>query len=697
MRPDAFVRRLSGLHLKLTREQMKAVTHDAGPLLVHAGPGSGKTAVITSRCAFLCWECGVRPEQIAVFTFTRKSAAELRERLGRIDPLLTGVHAGTFHSLFLRWLLHAGKENPRLMSAAVRQKLLAHALGAIRMPARRETVEEFERHLALVTASVPSATGQRFDAAVQLYTRLKTEQELWDFDDILVAFRKHLATDAEFSAALAGAVRHLMVDEFQDTNPIEWECLRTLAKAHANIAAVGDDDQCIYRFRGAAPDLFQHFRVEYPGVREVRLRHNFRSTDPVVALSQRLIRHSRERSAESALVSAVGAGPRPTWSTWPDAFAEARHVARETARERRRRAHTVGILARTHQQLTLVAEALRGVGVAFQPTGQSTFLYDQPYVAPVVRLLRAAARSVACGRAYADYLRWIGSRERASEAQWSAASCEQLAVTLRDEPMKPKTWDPFARLLRDLATLPPQGAVDQVLALYIPYLKRVQRSTGVDLDTAFRALDALVDRAAAAVSLASWLEELDLLYHRAAPASAHETGGVRLLTFHGAKGLEFDCVFVIGVQEGWTPHARALPGGRDGSDREANLDDERRLLYVALTRARTELHLSSARRTGYRDAVPSRFAAELGFTERSSAPRRPVVTAAATHPPVLGGAVSHRVFGSGIISSVEEMLADGHKVGIMFNGRDMRYFYWESAVQAEHIVSRPAAEEGSPQ
>ena len=716
---DRFARRLARLSLRLTDEQMDAALHGPGPLLVHAGPGSGKTAVITCRSAFLHWELGVRPDQIAIFTFTRKSAAELRERLKRLDPALVGVHAGTFHSLFLRWLLRAGKENPRLTSTGERRHLLEQALRHSGRSARKENVEEFEQHLALAAAA-KTALPQPWLAAADWYRRLKRERGLWDFDDILPAFQAHFAMDEGFAAHVREAAQYVMVDEFQDTDPAEWACLQAIAGKRGNIAAVGDDDQCIYRFRGAEPKLLQLFRSRWPRVREIVLRRNFRSADPIVALSQRLIAHNRERTAK-AMTGAVGAGPRVVWVALRDSLSEAQYVARETERILRDKERTIGVLARTNLQLALVAEALRKVGVAY--AGQTEFLYDQSYVAPLLRFLRAACGPVACGQAFADYLRWSGARERADRMEWEAQTRDELIEIIRKSPGRQALWERFARLLDDVAPRTPAAALDRLLALYLPYLKRLERASDIRLEAAFGALDALRDRASSVGTLDAWLAEIDALYIREPQRPAMDS--VQLLTFHGAKGLEFDRVHVIGLQEGLTPHVKALSDDADERDRRAALEEERRLLYVALTRARTELHLSYARRTGERDAAPSRFATELGFVRQSGAglsgrhgEKRPVFSAARRNGPgryetgrnearrsptdgavsaVLGERVRHRLFGAGIITSVEDMSPSGHKVGIIFNGQDMRYFYWEMAIQAGHLVIGRMAEKGSTQ
>ncbi|MHB1627597.1 MAG: ATP-dependent helicase [Bacilli bacterium] len=685
---------LAARGMRVTDSQQRVIAHESGRAAVYAGPGSGKTTVLTLRAAYLHMVRGVPPQRIAVFTFTRKSAAELRQRLAYFDPALRRVTAGTFHSLFLRWLLKHDGQNPRLWTAAEQLEAMRTVLRSVHMNVGDESCEKYLQHVTQLKNGLQSpgrVTAKTSQSALvttvyERYEDSKRRQRRWDYDDILLAFYHAVAVEGDLTERVRRSLDYVMIDEFQDTSKAQWLSITSLCKQHIPLLVVGDDDQSIYRFRGALPNMLRLFGQTYKSADEILLNVNFRSVDTVVRMSSTLIRHNADRR-HKVLVGAVGDGVRPRIIRTRSEWAEADYVARTSALILRDRGNvTIGVLARSNRQLLFVPDALRRHRVSpGSAANEESAFFNQPPVRDALQLLRAAAGDESARRdAETVYLRWRGAPAEGLAKDWRESERDSDNAALRAE---------CAQWLAQVRTLSPRVAAEGVAALCWTHVQHSAMRQSAAQRTADQ-LRSLLERAPLTGSLADWLSQIAIAKNRWAAGTA--TANVQILTFHGAKGLEFDCVFLIGLHDLAVPHPRAFEEAPRGLLAELQAE-ERRLLYVGLTRARRWLYLLYPRLAGKKQVGPSPFLSELGVPvphvtargERAAQPRKRAAPNAgagrAMSAPAAGDAVRHKIFGSGTVETVEIMQDRAHKIAIIFSTGDKRFFLWETAVQLGHF------------
>ena len=710
--------------LPLNPAQREAVEHPGGPLLVLAGAGSGKTRVLTARIAHLITTLHVAPQRIFAVTFTNKAAGEMRSRIAQLlgaDP--RGLWIGTFHSLSARLLR---REAPLLgfgpnftiydaddSEALVKRLLEARQLSPKAYPPRSV-------HAVISSAKnrmqTPEELGQRADTpmikvAADIYADLipaLKQANAMDFDDLLLhplaLFREH----PERLAYWQDRFQHVLVDEFQDTNAAQYLLVKHLAKRHGNLCVVGDDDQAIYGWRGADVRHMLAFQNDFPGTKLVRLEQNYRSTQIILDAANGIIAENSARLGKTLFTEKKGGAPVTLLST-----ADERDEAEWLANEFSRRATAgdaeyegMAILYRTNAQSRPLEEALRFRGIPYRLIGAISF-YERREVKDLLAYLRLIANP-ADDEAFLRIVnvprRGIGDASLAVLARTATGWQKPLLETARRassiSELRPNVRDALTnvaalldRLREAVGQADPATAFETILATtgYEQYLAE-EGSEGLER------IENVHELAAGA---AAWAEVQD-------PEAAEATGtpveryltqaalitpvdeakgepGVTLTTTHMAKGLEWHIVALAGLEDGLFPLARAAddPGG---------VEEERRLCYVGLTRARERLYLSWAR-TRYRNgrlelAEPSRFLAALPpnvIEERSTTPSwrplrgssampprpsRPRGAAARRLPPeafdvgfpdevsqdapryVKGERVRHRKFGGGVVSAV---------------------------------------------
>jgi ATP-dependent DNA helicase UvrD/PcrA len=536
----------------LDSTQRAAVTEPVVPLAILAPAGSGKTRALTRRIAWQAAAGNLDPNHVLAVTFTRKAAGELRGRLARLG-VRGAVTAGTFHAVALAQLRRrhadAGTAMPAILDRKARLlgPLLGKARGAELALAINEIASEIEWAKARrirpdgYTAQVRRTERETPRAPAEIatiytaYEREKKRKGLLDFDDLIGACTEALETDPEFAATQRWRFRHLFVDEFQDVTRAQLDLLRAWLGAGTDLCVVGDPDQAIYAFAGADAGLLTRFPDQFEGAAVVRLGANYRSTPEIVAAARAVL-----PAHGRAEVRAAGAeGALPTVTAYPNDAAEARGVADAlySAHGRMRPWSAMAVLYRVNAQSAAFEEALGRAGIPYRVRGAAAFL-DRPEVKTVIDELRTGAKT-APGRAFAEHL-------------------TDLVTDARD-------------LSEDR-----REHVDAVAALGREYLA-AEGSTG---------------------SVNGFLEYLR------ASLRGGDDGGLRddavdLLTFHRAKGLEWDTVFVTGLERGLVPISHAA-GRPDATD------EERRLLYVALSRAGRGLHLSWARERARGNRVSKR-------------------------------------------------------------------------------------------
>ncbi len=611
--------------IPLNPEQEAAVRHEGGPLLVLAPAGSGKTRVVIERLLFLIGQSGLGGESFFVATFTRKAAREL---VGRIAMRLPGARlpfVGTFHSLSAR-LLRRFAENAGLpadftvsdsgdQKTLVREIMRAHKVSEEDLSAQ-DILRQISRWKNARQRPEPELARrlfgtQRFIATCygEYEEGLKRNRSL-DYDDLLCRLVALLSTDAEVAQTLRREFHHLLVDEYQDTNPLQEELIRLLSRDRKNVTVVGDDDQSIYRFRGAEVAHIQRFGEHYPGASRVLLARNYRSTPSIVSAASAVIKMNDGRYSK-AVTAVRGAGRPLVLCEYPDEEAEARGVAarlREWISGGGSPAQAA-VLFRTNAQSIPLEKALTVSGVPFFKPGGGGLLDSRE-----ARDLLAYLRLLANPHDRLSLLRILNVPPRGQgdegqeEFQALGAANPELSVTellkrLSERGGRRASLSSLAALLEEGSRAAGEGRTP------LPLLERVVAVTGyrewigrekddeirkrrlgtldelLSLAGEFRADPEISDPSAPPLQL--FLEELALSREGTEEGSRERVG---LMTIHQSKGLEFDLVMVVGVEDQILPF-RSFAGGRSATD----VEEERRLFYVAMTRARERLHLSWAR------------------------------------------------------------------------------------------------------
>jgi DNA helicase II / ATP-dependent DNA helicase PcrA len=673
----------------LNPAQLAAVRHEGGPLLVLAGAGSGKTRVLTYRIADLIRTRGVAPSQILAVTFTNKAAGEMRARLaGLLGSVLSrALWIGTFHATGSRILRRSGAPlgiDPRFVvyDEDDQRALMREVTRALNVDERQfppaAVLAEISRAKNALTDHVSfanraeTAREEVIGRLYSAYERRLGESHALDFDDLLVwtvrLFRDHPAVLADYQARF----RHILVDEYQDTNHIQYVLVNMLAQQHRNLCVVGDDDQAIYRWRGADVRNILEFEGDYPEARVIALEQNYRSTRRILRAAAAVISHNPHRHAKT-LWTENPEGAEVTLYEAFDGYDEARYVgdqirAHSTAGGR---AGDVAILYRTHAQSRQFEEMFLRAGIPYQIVGGLRF-YERAEIKDILAYLRAASNSAddaSLRRVLNVPRRGIGDTTVRRLETWARAEGVTLWDALRRAgeagvgPQARRAIEEFVGIVESLASLAATHPAREILdrALQITGYRRLLEEEGTD--DAYARLENLSELAAVAQEVEEMTGEASLetfLQHLALQTDVdtyrEREDRVTLMTLHSAKGLEFPVVALVGLEEGLFPHARSVE--------EGNLEEERRLCYVGMTRAQTRLLLTYARqRTAYGAALPSlpsRFLAEIPpeYIVRATAPQpwesrsaneveRPVLAVA------VGDVVRHKTFGTGRVLEVD--------------------------------------------
>lgn len=624
---------------KLNAQQREAVLATEGPVLVLAGAGSGKTRVITYRIAHLI-EQGAPPGAILAVTFTNKAAGQMRER---VDSLLTGgggvasdVWISTFHSFCARLLR---REAPRLglkrdfaifdeddQTAAV--KLALRQLGQDEKTFTPRAMLErisFAKNRGLSAETLAAEEfGDRGRAAAKIfdgYQAVLKQAGALDFDDLLVRAVELLRDHSEARALWQGRFRYLHVDEYQDTNPLQYDVLRLLSGAARNVFVVGDEDQSIYSWRGADVSHILRFAEDFPGATVVRLEENYRSVQNILDAAGAVVAHNKRRLGKS-LRATRGAGLLLNFYEAPDAAGEAEWVAAEI--EKRLRDDTAAhaaVLYRTNSISRSFEDVLRRKAIRYRLVGGFSF-YQRAEVKDALaylRLLRNPDDDIALLRVINTPPRGIGKvtvdalRAAAGHAHgslWAAIEPVLAARTAGATAPLRDFHDLIVSLRAEMDTLAPAALLSSILDR-TGYLDQLEQQDSVEdsarAENLRELVNALIESTDSGETFQDFLDRAALV----SDADQYdETSRVTLMTLHSAKGLEFEHVFLAGLEEGLFPHARTL-------HRSEDIEEERRLCYVGMTRAKDSLTLTRAvyRRSYGSDLehnpMPSRFLMEI--------------------------------------------------------------------------------------
>lgn len=628
---------------ELNEEQLAAVTHGEGPQLVLAGAGSGKTRVITYRVAWLVAERGVAPDAITAVTFTNKAAGEMRERtealLGRF-PL--PVFLGTFHRFALRLLRRYGERLGLARDFAildtddqqklVRQALLAEGLAETSFPPRSvlAAISGAKNRLVGPEAYEREARdfySQRIARVYHRYQALLAAAAGIDFDDMLALAVRLLDAHPEIAARVRRGAEHLLVDEFQDTNHAQLRLVTALVPPGGNLTAVGDEDQGIYRWRGADLDNILDFERHFPGATVRKLERNYRSTATILAAANAVVSQNRNRRGKRLWTDA-GPGAPITLYRAADEGDEARWVTRTLrALAAEHRLSDLAVLVRTNAQTRAFEDEFFQQQVPYTLVGGVRF-YERAEIKDLVaylRLLRNPRDGFSLARILNQPPRGIGKatqelleREAASRGvpAWDLLATDDLGAF---PARAAQALRAFRALIGELAEaaaeLPLPALLDRLLSA-TRYAELYQRPDAED-EARLENIREFLSAAQAFTESRSWGQEAEeelltaFLDHVALVSDVDQWAperGVTLMTLHSAKGLEFPAVVVAGLEEGLLPHYNT-------QGRPEDVEEERRLLYVGMTRARRRLLLTTCRRRRiagrYQDQTESPFLAEL--------------------------------------------------------------------------------------
>lgn len=634
-------------HLRdLNPEQRVAVLHGNGPLLILAGAGSGKTRVITCRIVHLIKERGVPPSGILAVTFTNKAADEMKARVERmLRSSVSGMWISTFHSACVRILRsHAErlgyKKQFVIYDETDRSSLIKTCMKELNIDSTRfqprvvlATISSLKNNL--VTASDYEKNSKKFgfdEIVSRIYTlyedRLKDAGAL-DFDDLLMQTVRLFERNQDVLGYYQERFHHILIDEYQDTNRAQYRLVRLLTAKHRNLCVVGDDDQSIYRFRGADISNILNFERDYPDARVIKLEQNYRSTKTILQAAGAVVAQNIGRKPKN-LWTELGRGDKIVCYKALDEKDEARYVCRciEIFMDEGRSINEIAVLYRTNAQSRALEDALRNRGLPYRIFGGLRF-YDRKEIKDVIaylRVLHNPADDVSLKRIINVPARGIGDTtiERLEDVarDMGISLYETLSMDLPVlSPNTKKRLNEFyalmERMRRDAAEITLTDIVRRVIH-DTGYIDALEQEKSIESRIRIENIDELLTATEdfseqnRDASLAAFLDQVSLITDMDQQASRDAKKGgmeaVTLMTLHNAKGLEFPIVFMTGMEEGLFPHSRSI-------ENEDDLEEERRLCYVGMTRAKERLfitHAEERRLYGYPQRNPvSRFVDDI--------------------------------------------------------------------------------------
>ncbi len=625
----------------LNPEQLEAVLHRDGPLLVFAGAGSGKTRVITYRIANLIYTHGVAPSQILAVTFTNKAADEMKERLQRLlDMDIRGLWIGTFHAICARILRESGRaidippnflvydENDQL--DLIRQVLSELDLDEKQFNPRsiRNAISRAKERLLSPEQYVARAVDYFERIVASVYPRYQQALQAanaLDFDDLLLMVIRLFSEQPRVLERYQQQFRYILVDEYQDVNYAQYVLVRMLASEHRNLCVVGDDDQSIYRFRGAEPELILRFEQDFPDAKVVKLERNYRSTQPILDAAVRIVSQNRVRAPKRLWTERTDGIP-VTLTPVSDEEEEARLIAEYIQRrvyQGQRRYGDFAILYRTNAQSRVFEERFLRERIPHRIVGALRF-YDRKEVKDLLAYLRLVVNpddTVSLRRIINTPPRKIGQQTLLAIQLHAAGRLVSPYRAMQDPDLLQlmpaqavKAIQSFVTLIESLRAVaerePLSALMKQIIERtgYLTWLEERRDAESVDRAANVRELLNEVQRFEDEMLATSGdASPMAYLQHVALATDADTLGErgnqVLLMTLHTAKGLEFPVVFLVGLENGLLPHALC--------ETPADIEEERRLCYVGMTRAMDELHLTFAQSRRYygsrRWSEPSSF------------------------------------------------------------------------------------------
>lgn len=609
--------------MSLNHAQTEAVAHNKGPCMVLAGPGSGKTLTIAKRIEYLIMKHKVRPEEILVITFTKYAAWEMKNRTRSIcGPSSYAVTFGTFHGIYygiLKWAYRLNQSN--LLSDEEKYRILREILPGIDWDQEPEADEEkdYLQELAIEIGNVKNNcmdieeyepvkyTTEKFRKLYRTYEETKKKYRKIDFEDMLIQCRDLFMKRPDILKKWQEKFQYILVDEFQDVNQAQYDVVRMLAAPQDNLFVVGDDDQSVYGFRGAKPGIMMEFMKDYPKARQILLDVNYRSSGYIVKGALRVIGNNKIRFEKK-----IEAFRKPDETVHvqevKDPVQEAEYVL-ERIREYREKGVSyteMAVLYRTNVDARAMSELMTEYQIPFVMKEHLNNIYEHFIALDMISYLRLSQ-----GEYDRKYFLQIANRPNRYLTRESMktgnVSYESLRRYYRDKDWMVDRIDQLEWDMKMICEKTPYAAIQYIRKRmgYDEFLKEYAAYRKISSEDLFALLEEIWQNSKGYGTIKEWFEHIES-YGKMLKEQNKKNGekeGVNLMTMHAAKGLEFDTVFVIEANEGSCPYKKAT------ADEE--IEEERRLFYVAMTRAKRKLVISYVKEKNGKDLLPSRFVSEL--------------------------------------------------------------------------------------
>jgi DNA helicase-2/ATP-dependent DNA helicase PcrA len=631
--------------MEVNQSQLKAIRHKKGPMLVLAGPGSGKTLVITRRTRYLIEEHGINPENILVITFTKAAAEEMKERFYKLTGrTCMGVNFGTFHAVFFMILKYAYQYNAsNIIRDDQRNQYFREIIDNLQLEIEdeKEFILSISSEISLVKSERMSldhyysinCSEEIFKKIYQAYEHKLRNSNQIDFDDMLVLCYDLLKERADILAIWQKKFQYILIDEFQDINKVQYDIIRLLALPENNLFIVGDDDQSIYRFRGAKPEIMLSFNKDFPKGERVILDVNYRSTLKIIKGAATLVKNNKNRFQKN--IQGNGElGQDIMVKTFQELKEQNSMVVANILQYYKKGISfsNMAVLFRTNTQPRALIDKLMEYNVPFQMKDMIPCIFDHWIASNIITYMK-----IALGNYDRSLFLQIANRPKRYLSR-ECFSDQIIQFTKLREYYGDKDWmvdriDKLAYDIQLLKNMSPFAAINYIRKGigYENFLIEYAEYRRIKVDELVDTLDELQESARDYKTYDEWFAHIDDYREelkQQAENKKYNKDGVVMATMHSSKGLEYDVVFIIDANEGITPHRKAVL--------DEDLEEERRLFYVAMTRAKEYLHIFSVKDRYNKELVSSRFIGEL-LVDKDELK--------------VGSKVNHKSYGSGVIKS----------------------------------------------
>ena len=605
--------------MEFNREQQQAMEHKDGPMLVLAGPGSGKTEVIIRRTRKLIQDYQVAPSSILVVTFTKAAAGQMRERFLHLCGVeKSQVTFGTFHGIFYGILRQAyGITSANIASEEIKYQILRQILqnSSMQVEDENDLLESLAREISTVkNGRIPlshyysaSCPDEEFRKIYETYEKRLHGKRLLDFDDLLVycyqLFQKH----PDILQAWQKKFRYILIDEFQDVNQLQYDIVRLLALPENNLFLVGDDDQSIYRFRGARPEIMLQIPKDFPQLQQVILKQNYRCTGEIVEKSQNVIRWNDARY-EKQLFTENDKGKLIEIRTFENESEETTWLLKQIQKDLAEGCphKEIAILFRTNHNCRMTVERLMEYNIPFTMRDVLPNLYEHWLAKNMVAYMHLAMG----GRERKDFLAIMNRPNRylSREAFYE----KEVPFEILYQFYEGKEWmcdriEKFEHDLKKMKNMAPFAAINYIRygIGYDEFLKEYAQYRKIKVEELYDLLREIQESAKGYKTFQEWFDSMDVYKEKLKEQSekVRQQEGIVVSTLHSAKGLEFERVYILDVNEGCMPYQKAIL--------DPEIEEERRMFYVGMTRAKKELHLYAVEERFGKKMEPSRFLVEL--------------------------------------------------------------------------------------